>query len=91
MGITARHIIADIESIATSGIAPNEFRIEPEQILYWINQTRSMLISQAIKNRQNLSDAWMQTIGCLELEQRTGRKIVSAGNFRSLENKRRIK
>lgn len=70
MGITARHIVQDIIEIASSGSTPNEFKIEEEQILYWVNQTRSKLISEAIKNRQTITDSWLQTIGCLELEQK---------------------
>lgn len=68
MSITANHIISDIRNIATSGSNPIEFKIEDSQILYWINEVRSMLISQALQRRQDISDIWIQRIPCLELE-----------------------
>lgn len=69
MATTARKIVADIRNIISSGSNPNEFKIEDEQILFWINEIRSMLISQAIQRKQDISDVWIQTLGCVELEQ----------------------
>lgn len=63
------YIISDIRNIATSGSNPIEFKIEDSQILFWINEVRSTLISQAISKKQDISDTWIQVITCLELEQ----------------------
>lgn len=65
--VTANKIISDIRNLATSGSNPIDFRIEDSQILYWINEIRSKLISQAVQKRQDISDTWLQTISCMEL------------------------
>lgn len=69
MATTLNQITADIRNIATSGDLTYSFRIEDEQIYFWINETRAMLISQALSKRQNISDVWVQAIKCLELIQ----------------------
>ena len=65
--ITAAKLIYDILDIASSGAMPTGFRVEEEQILYWINQTRAQLISQAIQKREDISDTWLQQINCFEM------------------------
>lgn len=65
---SALQLIADVRNLASSGPASVDFRISDDQILFWINQVRSMLINQAIQKRQDYSDTWIQTINCLELE-----------------------
>jgi hypothetical protein len=67
MSVTTKQLIADIRNIATSGSNPVDFRIEDKQILFWINEIRSMLISQSLQKRQDISDTWLQQITCLEL------------------------
>ncbi len=67
MALTVRKIISDIRNIATSGSNPIDFRIEDSQILFWVNETRSMLISQAVKKREDINDSWLQQITCLPL------------------------
>lgn len=69
MAVTANQLVSDIRNIATSGSNPIEFRIEDSQILYWCNEIRAMLIAQAIQKRNDISDTWLQELGCLELEQ----------------------
>lgn len=69
MGLTLNHIISDIRNIATSGSNSVEFKIEDAQVAFWINECRATLISQAISKNQDLSDTWLQKIGCLEMEQ----------------------
>lgn len=69
MAVTLNKIVSDIRNIATSGKATDDFRITDRQIEYWIHEVRSILIGQAIAKRQDYSDSWIQTIGCLELEQ----------------------
>lgn len=69
MAITLNQIAADIENLATSGDLSYSFRIEREQVYFWIHETRSMLISQALSKRQNISDVWVQAIKCLKLIQ----------------------
>lgn len=69
MAITAQHLIYDIVEIASSGGNPNEFKISNEQILYWIEQTRSILISQSLNKKDDINDSWIQYINCVELEQ----------------------
>jgi len=64
-----QHIVSDIENLATSGQLTYSFRIEHEQIAFWVHQIRSMLISQAIQKGQDISDVWVQSIGCVEMEQ----------------------
>jgi hypothetical protein len=66
--ITINHIISDIREIASSGGNPNEFKIEDEQIEYWIDEIRAMLIYQNLSKRNDISDSWIQYIPCLELE-----------------------
>lgn len=68
MAITANHLIADIRGIASSGGNPNEFKISDRQILYWAEQTRSILIAQALAKKDDIHDSWIQFIGCVELE-----------------------
>jgi hypothetical protein len=67
--MTVNQLISDIRNIASSGSNPIEFKIEDSQILFWCNEVRSMLISQAIQKKQDISDIWIQWINCLELEQ----------------------
>ena len=64
-----QHIISDIENLAASGQLTYSFRIEHEQIAFWIHEIRSMLISQAIQKGQDISDVWVQSIGCVEMKQ----------------------
>lgn len=63
------HLISDLRNISTSGSNPVEFKIEDSQILFWCNEIRTMLISQAISKKQDISDTWIQIISCLDLEQ----------------------
>lgn len=67
MAVTAASLIYDIIDIASSGAMPTGFRIEEEQVLYWINQTRAMLISQALHKKEDMSDLWLQQINCFEM------------------------
>lgn len=69
MSLTTSKIVSDIRNIASSGSNPVEFKIEDSQIIFWVNEIRSMLISQAIQKKQDLSDTWVQSITCVELEQ----------------------
>jgi hypothetical protein len=69
MAITANKLVSDIRNIVSSGSNPIEFRIEDSQILFWCNEIRAMLIAQAIQKRNDISDTWLQSISCLELEQ----------------------
>lgn len=69
MAITANHLISDIRGIASSGGNPNEFKITDRQILYWVEQTRSLLISQSLAKKDDINDSWIQYIDCVELEQ----------------------
>jgi hypothetical protein len=62
-------LISDLRNIATSGSNPIEFKIEDSQLLFWCNEIRAMLISQAISKKQDISDSWIQILSCLELEQ----------------------
>jgi len=66
--ITANHLIYNIIGIATSGGLPSEFKISNEQVLFWINETRSQLISQALSKRDDINDSWIQYIPCVKLE-----------------------
>lgn len=69
MSITANHLIADIRGIASSGGNPNEFKVSDEQILYWVEEVRAMLISQKLNKKDDINDSWIQYINCIELEQ----------------------
>jgi hypothetical protein len=68
MAITANTLIYDILEIASSGGNSNEFKISKEQILYWIEQTRSLLISQSLNKHDDINDSWIQYIPCLQME-----------------------
>lgn len=66
--LNLRKIVADIRNIADSGKNNYSFRISDEQIAYWVNEVRSMLISQALSKRQDITDVWIQEIPCIQLE-----------------------
>lgn len=66
--ISLRHLVADVRNIADSGKNNYSFRITDEQIAFWIAEIRSMLISQAIGKRQDITDTWVQDLSCMELE-----------------------
>lgn len=67
--VTINHLVSDIREIASSGGNPNEFKIQDEQILFWVEEVRSMLISQALNKKDDINDSWIQYISCLEMEQ----------------------
>lgn len=67
--ITLNHLVYDIMGIATSGSLPNEFKITTEQIEFWIEEVRAILISQSLSKKDDINDSWIQYIGCVELEQ----------------------
>lgn len=60
------HHVKNIANIAASGPQPVSSKISDELIAFWISEVRSMFISQAIKNRQDISDTWYQTF-CIDL------------------------
>ena len=66
--VTLRKLVADIRNIADSGKNNYSFRISDEQMAFWVHEVRSMLISQALTKRQDVTDAWVQEIPCVELE-----------------------
>lgn len=66
--LSLRKIVSDIRNIADSGKNNYSFRISDEQIAYWVSEVRSMLISQAITKRQDITDVWVQEIPCVQLE-----------------------
>jgi hypothetical protein len=66
MSLTTAKLVSDIRNIASSGSNPVEFKIEDSQILFWCNEVRSTLISQAIQKKQDLTDLWIQSITCLQ-------------------------
>ncbi len=68
MAITAAQLVYDILEIASSGGNPNEFKIDNSQILYWVEQTRAILIGQALNKKDDVNDSWVQYINCLDLE-----------------------
>ena len=63
------YMVYDILEIASSGGNPNSFKISNEQIQFWIEETRSILISQSIAKRDDINDSWISYINCLEMEQ----------------------
>jgi len=68
MSITASHLISDIREIASSGGNPNEFKITDDQILFWVEEVRSQLISQSLAKKDDINDSWIQYLPCIELE-----------------------
>lgn len=80
MAITAAHLIYDIVGIASSGGNPNEFKISNDQILYWIEQVRSQLISQSLAKKDDINDSWIQYIPCVELEQADAAECCSVSS-----------
>lgn len=66
--ITLKEITDDIRAIASSGSNPDNFKIPDEQIFYWINQARAMLINQSLAKKDDLNDTWLQQINCMALE-----------------------
>lgn len=66
---TLNQLISDQRNIADSGENNYSFRIADSQIAFWNHQVRSKLISQDIMKRKDISDVWVQSITCIELEQ----------------------
>ena len=69
MSITLNHMVYDILEIASSGGLPSEFKIPTQQIAYWVEHTRSILISQSLNKHDDINDSWISYIPCVELEQ----------------------
>ena len=69
MAITLNHIVYDIMGIATSGSLPDEFRITTDQVEFWVEEARAILIAQSLNKRDDINDSWIQYIGCVELAQ----------------------
>lgn len=69
MIITQKLLADDVLAIASSGSNPNEFKIPEEQIYWWIDELRAVLISQSLAKKDDVNDTWLQTISCMELEQ----------------------
>lgn len=67
--ITLNKIISDIRNIASSGPTPDDFRITDRQIELWVHEYRSTFISQSIDKLKSISDTWIQTLKCVELQQ----------------------
>lgn len=67
--ITLNQIASDIDNMAASGELAYAFRIEQEQVYFWIHEVRAMMISQAIAKRQSITDTWVQEISCVEMQQ----------------------
>jgi hypothetical protein len=65
---TLRKGVADVRNIADSGENNYSFRISDEQFAFWFHEIRSMLISQSISKRQDISDIWVQDLSCMGLE-----------------------
>jgi len=68
MATTLAKLIKDVQLIAASGPVPDDFRMSDRLVENWITQIRSTLIAQGLEKRKDISDVWIQTIGCLELE-----------------------
>ena len=68
--LTANQLIYNLIELASSGSNPNEFRISEENVLFWINEVGGMLKAQEIAKKHDISDSWIQTLGCVELEQK---------------------
>jgi hypothetical protein len=69
MAISLNNLVYDILETASSGGLPNEFKVSTNQIKYWIEQTRAMLIGQSLSKRDDINDTWVQYISCLDLSQ----------------------
>jgi len=69
MSITAEHLIADIRNIASSNSNSDDFKASSEQILFWIEEARSILISQSLAKKDDLNDSWLQELTCVDLVQ----------------------
>lgn len=68
MKATYNTLRSDIRNMATSGSNPIDFRIPDSQIDFWVDQTRSKLISQSIQKRKDITTVWVQILPCLELQ-----------------------
>ncbi len=62
MAITGYKIVSDIRNIASSGPTSIDFRISDRQILFWINEVRSMLISQSLAKKDDIVDQCVQIL-----------------------------
>ena len=69
MAISANHIIADIRNIASSNTNSDNFKASTEQILFWVEEIRAVLIGQSLSKKDDINDSWVQYIPCLQLTQ----------------------
>ncbi len=67
--ITANHLVHDILNIASSNSNSDDFKASPEQVLYWVEEIRAMLIGQSLAKKDDINDSWIQYINCLPLIQ----------------------
>ena len=56
------HYIFNLKNIASGGIASDDFSISEEQIKFWFNEYRALLIRQELSERATISDSYTQTI-----------------------------
>ena len=56
------HYIYDIKNIASGGITSDDFSIADEQIKFWFNAYRSVLIRQELSERTTVSNSYIQHI-----------------------------
>ena len=67
--ITLSHLVYDIKQIATSGSLPNDFDLSNETIIYWIEQTRAILIAQSFEKKDQINDSFIQYLPCIKMEE----------------------
>lgn len=65
---TLSQLVFDIQNIASSGKENYSLRVESQQISFWVSEARAKFINEAIQRRESLSDVWVQSINCLEME-----------------------
>lgn len=67
--LTKNHLIYDLLEIARGGHLVDDESITPEQVGFWIDNTRALLIKQDIDNKSMINPDIIQTISCLPVNQ----------------------
>lgn len=76
---TLDKIVMDILRIARGSSVVQSETISTRQIEDWVNQYRSMLITQKVEKKYDLNSSLIQSMNCLELEQVDKAECCSLG------------
>lgn len=65
---TLNHIIYNIKNLAWGGLSSDDSPISDDQIAYWANVERTVLIKQDLERNKIIHTDLIQDLGCIEIE-----------------------